>query len=120
MADHFNHSQAVYQSLLHLSWVDKLLDDITAIFVDLYKDQLRSSRCRIVEYPFDKYFDKKIQELEDAAGVIHNEGYDAIANGKKDFLVSSDNGGPPPPSVPSVPKGIDPIHCFHCKCALTP
>jgi signal recognition particle receptor subunit alpha len=95
---------AVYQSLLHLSWVDKLLDDIAAIFVDLYKDQLRSSRCRIVEYPFDKYFDKKIQELEDAASVIHNEGYDAIANGKKDFFVSSDNGGPPPPSVPSVPK----------------
>ncbi|KAK1149817.1 hypothetical protein N8T08_003368 [Aspergillus melleus] len=95
---------AVYQSLLHLGWIDKLLDNISTIFLDLYKDQLKSTRARIVEYPFDRYFDQQVKELEDISGAITSEGFEADAENKKDPLVSSDNGGPPPPSMPGLLK----------------
>ena len=56
--------QAVYRSLLHLSWVDKLVDNIKTIFVDLYGDQLKKPHTTIVECHFDEYFDQQIQQLE--------------------------------------------------------
>ncbi|PYH94272.1 signal sequence receptor alpha subunit [Aspergillus ellipticus CBS 707.79] len=95
---------AVYQSLLQLGWIDKLLDNISTLYIDLYKDQLKSTRARIVQYPFDKYFDQQIRELEDNSGSISSEAFVAHAVDKKDPLVSSDNGGPPPPSVPGLVK----------------
>ncbi|EKD14581.1 uncharacterized protein L3040_000103 [Drepanopeziza brunnea f. sp. 'multigermtubi'] len=55
---------AVYRSLLHLSWIDKLVDNIKAIFVDLYGDQLKRPNTTLVECHFDEYFDQQIQKLE--------------------------------------------------------
>ncbi|KAI9809342.1 MAG: hypothetical protein M1825_002634 [Sarcosagium campestre] len=55
---------AVYQSLLHLSWIDKLLDNIRIIFIDLYGDQLKKPNTSIVECQFDGYFDQQIKQLE--------------------------------------------------------
>ncbi|PWY72309.1 signal sequence receptor alpha subunit [Aspergillus heteromorphus CBS 117.55] len=95
---------AVYQSLLQLGWIDKLLDNISTLYIDLYKDQLKSTRARIVQYPFDKYFDQQVRELEDNSGSISSEAFVAHAVDKKDPLVSSDNGGPPPPPVPGLLK----------------
>lgn len=60
--------KAVYQSLLHLSWIDKLLDNVKAIFVDLYKDQLRKPHTSVVETNFEDYFDQQVKELENAPG----------------------------------------------------
>ena len=57
-------SQAVYRSLLHLSWVDKLVDNIKTIFIDLYGDQLKKPHTTIVECHFDEYFDQQMQQLE--------------------------------------------------------
>ena len=56
--------QAVYQSLFHLSWIDKLVDNIKTIFVDLYRDQLRKPHTSVVECDFDVYFDQQLRELE--------------------------------------------------------
>lgn len=102
----------MYQSLLHLSWVDKLLDNIAIIFVDLYKDQLKSSRARIYEYPFDKYFDQQVRELEDTTGPSIDEYTGSYDDIKKNPLVASDNGGPPPPSDPSLLTGMSQILCL--------
>jgi signal recognition particle receptor subunit alpha len=97
--------QAVYQSLIHLTWIDKLLDNIKNIFVDLYKDQLKSSRARTIEYPFDDYFDKKFHELQDTDNsAVAEELSRAIPEEKKDFLVEANTGRPPPP-VPGLLKG---------------
>jgi signal recognition particle receptor subunit alpha len=60
-------SQAVYRSLLHLSWIDKLVDNIRTIFVDLYGDQLKKPHTTLVECHFDEYFDQQIRELEKTA-----------------------------------------------------
>ncbi|KAL2002573.1 hypothetical protein VTN02DRAFT_6470 [Thermoascus thermophilus] len=98
---------AVYQSLLHLSWIDKLLDNVSTIFVDLYKDELRSTRARVAKYPFDKYFDQQVRELENTAGVVVEHTIEEVAD-KKDPFVSSDNGGPPPPPVPGLLKAQPP------------
>ncbi|CAK7206877.1 hypothetical protein SEUCBS139899_009683 [Sporothrix eucalyptigena] len=56
---------AVYKSLLHLSWIDKLVDNIKTIFVKLYGDQLTRPNTTIVECArFDDYFNQQINELE--------------------------------------------------------
>lgn len=92
--------------------MDKLLDNISIIFVDVYKDQLKSARARIYEYPFDKYFDQQIRELEDTAGPTIDESSASYDDSKKNPLVSSDNGGPPPPSGPSLIPGMSRLYAF--------
>lgn len=61
---------AVYRSLLHLSWVDKLVDNIKAIFVNLYGDQLRKPHTTIVLCKFDEYFDQQIREIDKSVTVL--------------------------------------------------
>ncbi|KAJ6443896.1 Signal recognition particle receptor subunit alpha [Purpureocillium lavendulum] len=57
--------KAVYRSLFHLSWVDKLVDNIRTIFVSLYGEQLKKPNTTIVECTkFDDYFDQQLQELD--------------------------------------------------------
>lgn len=56
---------AVYRSLLHLSWIDKLVDNIKTIFVKLYGEQLTKPNTTIVEcQSFDEYYNQQIKELE--------------------------------------------------------
>lgn len=62
---HLLSPQAVYRSLLHLSWIDKLVDNLKTIFVDLYGDQLKKPNTTIVHcHKFDEYFNQQYQELE--------------------------------------------------------
>jgi signal recognition particle receptor subunit alpha len=52
-----------------LPWIDKLVDNIKAIFVSLYGDQLKKPNTTIVEcVKFDEYFDQQLQELEQGSG----------------------------------------------------
>ena len=61
--------QAVYRSLLHLSWIDKLVDNIKTLFVDLYGDQLTKPHTTLVEcHKFDEYFDQQLRQLEQLSG----------------------------------------------------
>ncbi|KAF2434775.1 SRP54-domain-containing protein [Tothia fuscella] len=55
---------AVYQSLLQIRWIDKLLENVRALFTELYRDQITKPNCSAVDCPFDQYFDRQIQELE--------------------------------------------------------
>ncbi|KAK4192470.1 putative signal recognition particle receptor subunit alpha [Podospora australis] len=60
---------AVYRSLLHISWIDKLIDNIRTIFVKLYHDELTKPNTTIVQcVSFDKYFDQQLHELEPTGG----------------------------------------------------
>ncbi|KAH6604140.1 fused signal recognition particle receptor [Trichoderma cornu-damae] len=60
----------VYRSLLHLSWVDKLVDNIKTIFVGLYGDQLTKPHTTLVEcHTFDEYFDQQLQELDKSSNL---------------------------------------------------
>ena len=98
-------SQAVYQSLLHLSWIDKLLDNIRIIFTDLYKDQLKKPHTSVVECDFDGYFDQQVRELESAA----EKNPQRVAQPTLEEFIppsSSEDGheGPPPP-LPGLAPG---------------
>ncbi|KAI0125192.1 signal recognition particle, alpha subunit, N-terminal-domain-containing protein [Xylariales sp. AK1849] len=56
---------AVYRSLLHLSWIDKLVDNLKTIFVDLYGDQLKKPNTTLVHcHTFDEYFDQQMRQIE--------------------------------------------------------
>ena len=44
--------------------IDKLVDNIRTIFVDLYGDQLKKPHTTLVECHFDEYFDQQMRELE--------------------------------------------------------
>ncbi|AEO65688.1 uncharacterized protein THITE_2112916 [Thermothielavioides terrestris NRRL 8126] len=92
---------AVYRSLLHLPWIDKLVDNIKAIFVSLYGDQLRKPNTTIVECAkFDEYFDQQLQELEQG-------GAKSDVRAFKDEAISG-NLGEEPPLPPMLAQGQKP------------
>jgi signal recognition particle receptor subunit alpha len=91
-----------------LTWVDKLIDNIKTIFVDLYKDQLKLPNTSIVNCPFDDYFDQQMREFEGDTGDVVVES-PAFSNEKKEIPIDGDTGGPPPP-LPTLAK---------VKCTLT-
>jgi signal recognition particle receptor subunit alpha len=48
-----------------LTWIDKLLDNVRALFTGLYGEQVRKKNSSLVDTgKFDPYFDRQIQELE--------------------------------------------------------
>ncbi|KAF2745925.1 P-loop containing nucleoside triphosphate hydrolase protein [Sporormia fimetaria CBS 119925] len=56
---------AVYQSLVHLTWIDKLLDNVRALFTGLYGDQLKASHTTKLDCSkFTPYFERQIHDLE--------------------------------------------------------
>ncbi|KAK3372022.1 signal recognition particle, alpha subunit, N-terminal-domain-containing protein [Podospora didyma] len=94
---------AVYRSLLHLTWIDKLVDNIRAIFVSLYGDQLKKPNTTIVECSkFDEYFDQQLHELEQTSGKSDPKELRTI----KEELFSGDSEDEPPlpPSLVLRPR----------------
>ncbi|KAM0804133.1 signal sequence receptor alpha subunit [Usnea florida] len=100
---------AVYQSLLHLSWIDKLLDNIRIIFTDLYGDQLKKPHTSIVECDFDGYFDHQVNELERAAEKNpHRVAQSALEELTPPSNFKDGREGPPPP-LPGLTPDVSPI-----------
>ncbi|KAI9848611.1 MAG: hypothetical protein M1838_000483 [Thelocarpon superellum] len=94
---------AVYQSLLHLSWVDKLLDNISTIFLGLYRPQLQSRPGSVFDCPFDNYFDQQIRELEDTPIAAPPAGTRNASSPPPSRVVED-----APPPLPGVLKAASP------------
>ncbi|SPO03760.1 related to signal recognition particle receptor alpha subunit (SRP receptor alpha-subunit) [Cephalotrichum gorgonifer] len=78
---------AVYRSLLHLSWVDKFVDNIRAIFIGLYAEQLKQPHTTLLScQEFDNYFDQQVRALEKSGIQVEHSGTEApnIVEGKAD------------------------------------
>ncbi|KAI5289397.1 hypothetical protein KEM54_003940 [Ascosphaera aggregata] len=98
----------------NLGLIFVLLDNIMTIFLDIYKSDLTSPHSEIIEYPFDKYFEQQIRELESASLSSRVQNHvdsntprpAAVEQKKSNASVEADNGGPPPP--PPVP-GLVPV-----------
>ncbi|KAL9080334.1 MAG: hypothetical protein Q9157_000862 [Trypethelium eluteriae] len=58
----------IFVSLLQLSWIDKLLDNVRTLFTNLYGEQLNKSNTTKVDCPFENYFDRQVEELEKSSG----------------------------------------------------
>ncbi len=98
-------AQAVYQSLLHLTWVDTLLNDVRKIFLSVYKEQLQKPNAAALRYRFDSYFDKELERLnQSTGGEASAEPPRAQVQEKKVSPEEGDTGGPPPPEQPQFLK----------------
>lgn len=95
----------MYQSLLHISWVDRLLDNIRIIFVDLYQDQLKKPNTSLVECHFDEYFDQQIRELESSPGGVSTRQQLEALPDQNTPPSSSGTGSDDPPPIPGLLKG---------------
>ncbi|OTB10981.1 hypothetical protein K445DRAFT_27032 [Daldinia sp. EC12] len=92
---------AVYRSLLHLSWIDKLVDNLKTIFIDLYGDQLKKPNTTIVECrKFDEYFDQQYRELE-SSGSLNTARPAAITSLSEENAIRDNTGDEPP-----LPPGL--------------
>ena len=114
--------QAVYQSLLHLSWIDKLLDNIKVIFVDLYRDQLQKPHTSVVECDFDSYFDQQVRESENSAEKTSQTAHHTITDDltPPSSSDSAPNGLSPPPIPGLVPGKQKPLHSNATSTDVTP
>lgn len=91
--------------MLHLTWVDKLLDDVQTIFVTVYKDQLHKPNATAAKFEFDSYFDRELQRLDQSTGgEATTEPPRQDPQEKKVSEEERDNGGPPPPQQPGLLK----------------
>lgn len=95
---------AVYRSLLHLSWIDKFVDNIKTIFVQLYGDQLTKPNTTQVDCAsFDRYFDQQMQELEKLDEKHPAQPQVARATNETDAVSGKEGDDPPSPEIaPSV------------------
>ncbi|KAI9722517.1 MAG: hypothetical protein M1828_004512 [Chrysothrix sp. TS-e1954] len=71
--------QAVYQSLIQLSWIDELLDNVKTLFTKLYGEQFQKPHNTVIDCPFDEYFDLRVQELEKRDGPATRTVNNAVA-----------------------------------------
>ncbi|KAF7558576.1 hypothetical protein G7046_g5573 [Stylonectria norvegica] len=93
---------AVYRSLLHLSWVDKLVDNIKTIFVKLYGEQLKKPHTTLVEcHAFDEYFDQQLSEL-DQSSANGPSSIPELTLPAEETSPSRTRGDDPPPNAPGL------------------
>lgn len=105
----------MYRSLLHVSWVDKLVDNIKTIFVNLYGEQLKKPHTTVVECTgFDGYFDQQLQELDTSSA----------ANPSPQPISSSVDDGPSAPGLTyrgrNISSGLDEAVSNDSTPVLTP
>jgi len=91
--------QAVYQSLLQLSWIDKLIDNVRTLFTTLYRDEFKKPHTSVIICPFDDYFDRQFQELEKSAEGITSQPSASIPTTNVTSLLEDDTDAPPMPTL---------------------
>ncbi|GJC97133.1 hypothetical protein ColKHC_05959 [Colletotrichum higginsianum] len=105
---------AVYRSLLHLSWIDKLVDNIKTIFVDLYGEQLTKPHTTLVEcHKFDEYFDQQVRELE-TTGAKGDSNISEAEFAKEEKTLSGNLGDDPPLPLVCI-IGVSGMRRAHCR-----
>lgn len=89
----------MYRSLLHISWIDKLVDNVKTLFLSLYGDQLRKPHTSLVRCAdFDGYFDQQVRELEDSAPASRAP-IPLLAQSDPELESSLDDEPPPIPGI---------------------
>lgn len=98
---------AVYQSLLHLSWVENLLAAVRALFVKQYGAALsQATPARVDTRDFDQTFDALVRKLDTgstrqttttAASEHDSESQIELTPPSSSASVASDDAPPPPP-----------------------
>jgi len=92
---------AVYQSLLHLSWVDQFLEEVKTVFIKRYSEQLETG-ATVAKYDFDGYYDELLRRQDQITGGEATRSPRVAIQASKQNPEERDNGGPPPPSRPDL------------------
>lgn len=107
--------QAVYQSILHLSWVDNLLDVVRALFIKEFgKDLRKSTTTTKVDYSgFNQTFDALVAKLDKSSGEAIARQSEPESTSTGELTPPSSSAGtedgldqPPLPPVPGFKKGM--------------
>lgn len=85
-----------------MSWIDKLVDNIKTIFVDLYGDQLRKPNTTVVECHFEEYFEQQIQRLEKTTLSQEPRAAESSTILEERPLVFAGSSGDEPPPLPGL------------------
>jgi signal recognition particle receptor subunit alpha len=98
---------AVYQSILHLSWVDSLLDVVRRLFIKQYSPDLKKQTTTKLDCSaFSPTFDALVQKLDKTQPTEHAH---LESDSPTDLTPSSSSAGddldqPPPPPAPALRK----------------
>lgn len=116
--------QAVYQSLVSLSWVDRLLAAAKALFVQEYGAVLRPPHpaTAIDSARFDAAFDALVRKLDPGRSATAAEGPDSDATADPTPPSSSngdDDAAAPPPPAPAPPLAKRPLPARSQPAALS-
>lgn len=85
--------------------MDKLLDDVKTLFLDVYKAELEKTNVAAAKYAFDPYFEEELRRLDQSTdGEATAEAPQLEKQEKKLVLEDGDTGGPPPPEAPQLVK----------------
>lgn len=81
-----------------MSWIDKLVDNLKAIFVDLYGDQLKKPNTTLVHcHKFDDYFDQQMRKIEANADAKGGRPTEASFASEDDGIAGNLGSEPPLP-----------------------
>ncbi|KJX92992.1 signal recognition particle receptor subunit alpha like protein [Zymoseptoria brevis] len=105
---------AVYQSLLHLSWVNDLLTAVKALFVKQYGAELKKQNfVRVSTKDFDPTFDALVRKLDTGSSRVTVDEQDSESQAEltppsSSASVTDDatRDEPPPPPVPQFRKPL--------------
>lgn len=104
----------MYQSLLHLSWVDNLLTTVKALFVRQYATELKKQSVSAIDTrAFDQTFDQLVRKLDTGSTRRRPSETDAESQAEltppSSSASAADDGDlPPPPPVPQFKKAAVP------------
>ena len=87
--------------MIHLTWIDQLLDNIKTLFVELYGEQLKKPSTSLVDCDnFNGYFDQQVKELEGASGKDSGRKIPQLRVGHLTPPSGSENSDEPPLPIP--------------------
>ncbi|KAF7185285.1 Signal recognition particle receptor subunit alpha-like [Pseudocercospora fuligena] len=105
---------AVYQSLLHLSWVNDLLTAVRGLFTKQYKAELDNKHVtKIDTREFDQTFDALVRKLDTGStrrrqSETDQESQVELTPPSSSASATDDNEHPPPPPIPQFKKPAAP------------
>ncbi|PIB02195.1 Signal recognition particle receptor subunit alpha [Cercospora beticola] len=101
---------AVYQSLLHLSWIDNLLTTVKALFAKQYATELKKQHVsKIDTRDFDQTFDALVRKLDTGStrrrpSEVDSESQVELTPPSSSASQADEEDGPPAPPVPHFKK----------------
>ena len=121
---------AVYQSLLHLSWVNDLLVAVKTLFLKAYTPQLKQQDASHIDCRgFDQTFDALVRKLDTGTSALQqqqqpqsdsDQAVDLTPPSSSASTTAEDDAEPPPPPIPGLKKAAPKVVLSDTSTDATP